>query len=77
MKIKNYIDYLAFDAVEKLNAKGHERWIRKCFRKNNHIAERALAMTLEIPKKKIKKSRGATFTFYYKLFLQQSLGGRY
>jgi hypothetical protein len=77
MNPKNYVDYLAFEAVKQLKAKGHERWIQKCYRKNHSIAERAKAMALEIPTQKVKKSRGAIFTFYFKLFMVQPLGGRY
>ena len=66
MEATSEIKYLALEATKKLQAKGHEKWILKCFRKNRAAAERALGLTLEMENKKIKNCPGALFTWWFK-----------
>ena len=67
--IKNLKDYLADEAVKKLDAENAKKWIKMCYHKNHNIAEYALSYVMEVPKNKIKISRGAYFTFIFKKLL--------
>lgn len=69
-KINTYSKYLILKAIKELRAKGSEKWIRMCYRKNTKIAETAKVIALEIPEENIRNCRAAIFTAIFKRLLR-------